>query len=187
MQVSNWPSFFCGTRKFKSQPSICARARRTLKCLTEIFPHLRGWGEAPCKTFSVDAVAGSGAGTVFLATPHEASLEIVPQLLNAGLRVVDLSGAFRFHDPQTFADWYKLPAPPKNLAERAVYGLPELYADQLPDARLVANPGCYPTSVILGLRPLVESGWIATERGIVPIASPARRARARTEERTALR
>ncbi len=138
-----------------------------VKCLTEIFPHLRGWGEAPCKTYSADAVAGSGAGTVFLATPHEASLEMVPQLLNAGLRVVDLSGAFRFHDPETFAHWYKLPAPPKNLAEEAVYGLPELYADQLPDARLVANPGCYPTSVILGLRPLVESGWIAQERGIV--------------------
>ena len=113
-----------------------------VKCLTEIFPHLRGWGEAPCKTFSVDAVAASGAGTAFLATPHEASLEIVPQLLNAGLRVVDLSGAFRFHNPETFAHWYKLPAPPKNLAEEAVYGLPELYANELPDARLVANPGC---------------------------------------------
>ena len=138
-----------------------------VKCLTEIFPHLRGWGEAPCKTFSVDAVAGSGASTVFLATPHEASLEMVPQLLNAGLRVVDLSGAFRFHNPETFAHWYKLPAPPKALAEAAVYGLPELYSDQLRDARLVANPGCYPTSVILGLRPLVESGWIRTERGIV--------------------
>jgi N-acetyl-gamma-glutamyl-phosphate reductase len=138
-----------------------------VKCLTEIFPHLRGWGEAPCKTFSVDAVAGSGAGTVFLATPHETSLEMAPQLLNAGLRVVDLSGAFRFHDPETFARWYKLPAPPKHLAEEAVYGLPELYADELRDARLVANPGCYPTSVILGLRPLVESGWIASERGIV--------------------
>src|SRR5713101_9635311 len=138
-----------------------------VKCLTEVFPRLRGWGEAPCKTFSVDAVASSGAGTVFLATPHETSLELVPPLLNAGLRVVDLSGAFRFHDPETFAHWYKLPAPPKNLAEEAVYGLPELYADALPQARLVANPGCYPTSVILGLRPLVESGWINTTRGIV--------------------
>ncbi len=138
-----------------------------MKCLTEIFPRLRGWGEAPCKTFSVDAVASSGAGTAFLATPHEASLDLVPQLLDAGLRVVDLSGAYRFHDPETFAQWYKLPAPSQELAEEAVYGLPELYADQLPDARLVANPGCYPTSVILGLRPLVESGWIALERGIV--------------------
>jgi N-acetyl-gamma-glutamyl-phosphate reductase len=92
---------------------------------------------------------------------------MVPQLLDAGLRVVDLSGAFRFHNPETFAHWYKLPAPPKNLAEEAIYGLPELYRDDLLGARLVANPGCYPTSVILGLKPLVDSGWIATERGIV--------------------
>jgi N-acetyl-gamma-glutamyl-phosphate reductase len=80
---------------------------------------------------------------------------------------VDLSGAFRFRDAATFTRWYKLPAPPQELLDEAVYGLPELYADQLPGARLVANPGCYATSVILGLKPLVEAGWIATERGIV--------------------
>ena len=138
-----------------------------VRCLTEIFPQLRGWGEAPCRTFSVDAVAKSGAATAFLATPHEASLELAPALVSAGLRVVDLSGAFRFRDAATFTHWYKLPAPPQELLDEAVYGLPELYADQLPKARLVANPGCYPTSVILGLKPLVEAGWIATERGIV--------------------
>ena len=150
------------------KPTFYLRQSGTpVKCLTEIFPRLRGWGEAPCATFSVEAIKKSGAGTVFLATPHEASLEMVPELLNAGLRVVDLSGAFRFRDPETFAQWYKLPAPPRELTEEAVYGLPELYADQLPGARLVANPGCYATSVILGLRPLVESGWIARERGIV--------------------
>jgi len=81
--------------------------------------------------------------------------------------VVDLSGAFRFRNPETFASWYKLPPPPRALAEEAVYGLPELYGDQLPKARLVANPGCYPTSVILALRPLMEAGWVARGRGIV--------------------
>ncbi|HLW97355.1 MAG TPA: N-acetyl-gamma-glutamyl-phosphate reductase [Candidatus Acidoferrales bacterium] len=138
-----------------------------VRCLTEIFPQLRGWGEAPCRTFSVDAVAKSGAATVFLATPHEASVDLAPALISAGLRVVDLSGAFRFRDAATFTKWYKLPAPPQELLDEAVYGLPELYSDQLPKARLVANPGCYSTSVILGLKPLVESGWIASERGIV--------------------
>ena len=138
-----------------------------VRCLTEIFPRLRGWGEAPCRPFSVEAVAASGAGVAFLATPHEASLELVPPLLQAGLRVVDLSGAFRFREPETFAGWYKLPAPARELLEEAVYGLPELYAQALPGARLVANPGCYATSVILGLRPLVEAGWVARERGIV--------------------
>jgi N-acetyl-gamma-glutamyl-phosphate reductase len=138
-----------------------------IRCLTELFPQLRGWGEASCRTFSVDAIAASGASTVFLATPHEASTELAPQLVAAGLRVVDLSGAFRFRDAATYTQWYKLPAPPQELLDEAVYGLPELYADKLPSARLVANPGCYSTSVILGLKPLVEAGWIATERGIV--------------------
>jgi N-acetyl-gamma-glutamyl-phosphate reductase len=140
-----------------------------VRCLTEIFPQLRGWGEARCMPLSAGAIANSGANVVFLSTPHEASLELVPELLaeNSRLRVVDLSGALRFREPKTFADWYKVaPANPETLSE-AVYGLPELYADALPKARLVANPGCYATSVILGLRPLVEAGWINSSRGVV--------------------
>ena len=137
------------------------------RCLTHIFPQLRGWGEAPCRPLSVSDIAASGARTAFLATPHEASLELVPEFLNAGLRVVDLSGAFRFREPQTFSRWYKLPEPSATVAGKAVYGLPELYSERIVDAELVANPGCYPTSVILGLRPLIDAGWIDTERGIV--------------------
>ena len=84
------------------------------------------------------------------------------------MRVVDLERRVPFpRSGETFAEWYKLPAPDAALAAQAVYGLPELYGDALPEARLVANPGCYPTSVILGLRPLVEAGWIARDRGIV--------------------
>jgi N-acetyl-gamma-glutamyl-phosphate reductase len=150
-----------------NKPAFFLRDSAQVRCLTEIFPQFRGWGEAPCRPFSVAAVRESGAQIVFLATPHEASLELAPQLLETGLRVVDLSGAFRFRNPDTFADWYKLPAAPRPLLDGAVYGLPELYADSLPGARLVANPGCYPTSVILGLRPLVESGWLDRRRGIV--------------------
>jgi N-acetyl-gamma-glutamyl-phosphate reductase len=150
-----------------SRPTFYLRNAENVHCLTEIFPQLRGWGEAPCKPFSLEAIASSGAGTVFLSVPHEASIELAPQLLDAGLRVVDLSGAFRFRDPETFSTWYKLPAPPAALLEEAVYGLPELYAAKLPSARLVANPGCYATSVILGLRPLVDAGWMEAQRGIV--------------------
>jgi N-acetyl-gamma-glutamyl-phosphate reductase len=137
------------------------------RCLTELFPQLRGWGEAPCRPLSVKAIVESGAKTVFLSTPHEASIEIAPELVAAGLRVVDLSGAFRFRDPETFSRWYKLAAPPRELLAEAVYGLAELYEDQLPAARLVANPGCYATSVILGLKPLIDAGWVAPGRGIV--------------------
>jgi len=140
-----------------------------VRCLTELFPQLRGWGDAPCRTLSVEAVAHSGCDVVFLSTPHEASLELVPQLLaaNPDLRIVDLSGAFRFRRGDTFARWYKLPAPDETALAQTVYGLPELYAEALPKARIVANPGCYPTSVILGLRPLVDAGWVNLARGIV--------------------
>lgn len=140
-----------------------------VRCLTELFPQLRGWGDAPCKPLSVEAVAKSGAQVVFLSTPHEASVEIVPALLaaNPSLRIVDLSGAFRFQEPQTFAQWYKLPAPDAAILGEAVYGLPELYASSLPKARIVANPGCYPTSVILGLKPLLVADWSDRSRGIV--------------------
>ena len=139
-----------------------------VRCLTEIYLQLRSWGEAPCRAFSVEAIAASGAGVVFLCTPHEASLEIAPELLAAGLRVVDLSGAFRLRDPATFSEWYKLPAARRGgLSDGAVYGLPELYAGALRGAQLVANPGCYATSVILALRPLKEVGWLAAGRGVV--------------------
>jgi N-acetyl-gamma-glutamyl-phosphate reductase len=150
-----------------SKPTFYLREGRKVNCLTEIFPQLRGWGEAPCRPYSAETIAASGASIVFLATPHEASLEFVPELLKQGLRVVDLSGAFRFRDPQTFAKWYKLPPPEAALLADAVYGLPELYSDSIPRAKLVANPGCYPTSVILGLRPLLDAHWIDLGRGIV--------------------
>lgn len=139
----------------------------TARCLTEIFPQLRGWGEAPCRALSVDAIVKSGATAAFLATPHEASLELVPELMNAGVRVIDLSGAFRFRDGETFSRWYKLNAPNNEALKDAVYGLPELYSADLPGAKVVANPGCYPTSVILGLRPLAEAEWIDLAHGIV--------------------
>jgi len=136
-------------------------------CLTELFPQLRGWGQAPVKALSAEAIAESGAGTAFLATPHEASAELAPRLLEAGMRVVDLSGAFRFREARTFERWYGLPTPHANWLGEAVYGLPELYAREIAGTKLVANPGCYATSVILALRPLAEAGWIAEGAGVV--------------------
>jgi N-acetyl-gamma-glutamyl-phosphate reductase len=144
-------------------------AHAGIRCLTELYPQLRGWGEAPCKPLSVEAIAASGAEIVFLSTPHEASLELVPGLLtaNPALRLVDLSGAFRFRDAGTLERWYKLEAADSATREKSVYGLPELYSEALPKAQLVANPGCYSTSVILGLRPLLEAGWVSLSHGIV--------------------
>ena len=92
-------------------PTFYVRDANGTKCLSERFPQFRGWGEAPLRALSVEAITSSNAGTVFLATPHEVSAELGPAFLKAGLRVVDLSGAFRFREAGTFTSWYKLPAP----------------------------------------------------------------------------
>ncbi len=148
-------------------PVFYVRETQGKKCLAELFPQLRGVGEAPLRSLSVAEIIASHAGTAFLATPHEVSAEIAPALLEAGLRVVDLSGAFRFRSADTFASWYKLPTPHANWLSEAVYGLPELYASEIASSPLVANPGCYATSVILALRPLAEAGLIAEGSSVV--------------------
>jgi len=148
-------------------PVFYVRDARGKSCLAELFPHLRGTGEAPLRPLSVDAIVSSSAGTAFLATPHEVSAEIAPALLDAGLRIIDLSGAFRFQAAETFTSWYKLPAPHANWLGKAVYGLPELYSAEIASARLTANPGCYATSVILAVRPLSDAGWIAPQTSVV--------------------
>ena len=148
-------------------PVFYVRDTQNKKCLAELFPQLRGLGEAPLRPLSISEIIASTAGTAFLATPHEVSAEIAPALLDAGLCVVDLSGAFRFRSADTFASWYKLPTPHAKWLSEAVYGLPELYASEIASSRLIANPGCYATSVILALRPLAEAGLIAQSSSVV--------------------
>ncbi len=149
------------------KPVFYLRETGGANCLGELFPQFRGLGDAPVRTLSAEAISESTAGVAFLATPHEASRELAPVLSEAGLRVVDLSGSFRFRSGETFSAWYKQPAPSAAWLEKAVYGLPELYSSEIAGAQIIANPGCYATSVILGLRPLADAGWIAAGRGVI--------------------
>jgi N-acetyl-gamma-glutamyl-phosphate reductase len=149
------------------KPVFYVRETNGAKCLSELFPQLRGWGEAPLRPLTLEAIAASNAATAFLATPHEVSAEMAPALVEARMRVVDLSGAFRFRSAETFTSWYKLPAPPANWLAEAVYGLTELYPKEIASARLVANPGCYATSVILALRPLVDANLISASSSVI--------------------
>ena len=114
-----------------------------------------------------EAAREAGVAAVFLATPHEVSIELAPAFLAAGIRVIDLSGAFRLRTPEVYARWYQQPAVPPELLAEAVYGLPEFYRGQIRGARFVANPGCYPTAANLALRPLVEAGVLDLAAGIV--------------------
>jgi len=135
---------------------------------------LRGLGQggeerhnAWCTPLDLDGLTPSGVDLIFLATPHETSENCAAAVLDRGLRVIDLSGAFRLKDASEYPRWYGFEHHAgKELAE-AVYGLTELNAAAIREARLVANPGCYATSVILALAPLTRHGWLDRAAGIV--------------------
>mgnify|MGYP002784155259 CR=1 FL=1 len=113
------------------------------------------------------AAAAHQLSAVLLATPHEVSIDLAPAFLDAGLRVVDLSGAFRLRTPDVYARWYKEPAVPAELLASAVYGLPEFYRDRIRNATFVSNPGCYPTAANLALRPLIQAGLLDLSAGVI--------------------
>jgi len=138
--------------------------------LAEVFPALSGNGGYPLHSLSWASLKQQGVQLLFLATPHEVSRSLVPEALANGLRVIDLSGAWRLKQEQhraiyNFEDADAVTA--GELTERAVYGLPELNGDRVAGAELVANPGCYATSVILALAPLLKAGIVDRNRGII--------------------
>ncbi len=151
-------------------PLFCGRERDSL---ARVHPGLRALADDAALAvhpFEWKLLEERGVGTVFLATPHEQSRQWVPEALERRLRVVDLSGAWRLADNGNravygFADNESAAA--AAVQAQAVYGLPELYREKIAAARLVANPGCYATSVILALRPLVESGLLDLAHGVI--------------------
>ena len=128
------------------------------KQLSEIYPNLRNCLDIQCTNPAQDAIADE-ADFFFTAVPHKTAMDIVPPLLEAGKKVVDLSADFRIRDIATYEQWYQKHTS-SGYVEEAVYGLPELYRNKIKTARLVANPGCYPTSVNLGLAPLLRTNLI---------------------------
>jgi N-acetyl-gamma-glutamyl-phosphate reductase len=127
--------------------------------LDALHPSLSGRIELACEPFDADAVA-ERAGVAFLGLPHTASMAIVPALRRRGVRVIDLSADYRLSDPQVYADWYSHEHTDADGLAQAVYGLPELYREQIPPAGLIANPGCYTSTSILALAPLVAADKI---------------------------
>jgi N-acetyl-gamma-glutamyl-phosphate reductase len=124
----------------------------------------KGPAQLPC---TPEAVRSRDIKLVFLATPADVSMNLAPAMLDAGARVVDLSGAFRLRTPENYTAWYKEPHTQPALLAEAAYGLPEFCRDRIPGARLVANPGCYPTAANLAIRPLLEAGVVDRAAGIV--------------------
>jgi len=138
--------------------------------LAEVFPSLSGNGGYPLRALSWPELKKQGVELLFLATPHEVSRAVVPEAIAQGLRVIDLSGAWRLKEEQHRAVYGfedSDAATADALTEQAVYGLPELNGGRVADAALVANPGCYATSVILALAPLVRAGIVDRSRGVI--------------------
>lgn len=129
--------------------------------LSEVFPNLRGKVDIICENPEPQDLANK-ADIFFAAVPHKTAMDLVPILLDAGKKVIDLSADFRLRDVATYEDWY-VPHSSSHLLAEAVYGLPELYRKSIENARIIANPGCYPTSIILALAPLLKAGIIAPE------------------------
>jgi N-acetyl-gamma-glutamyl-phosphate reductase len=114
-----------------------------------------------------ESVATEGLKAVLLATAPEVSMDLTPKFLAVGAVVVDLSGAFRLQTPERYKQWYKSEHTAPELFREAVYGLPEYYRDQIRSARLISNPGCYPTAANLAIRPLLNAGIMDRKAGIV--------------------
>ena len=142
------------------------------KKLADIYPFLNGMelGGLEITAPDVEDLA-EACDLVFLAVPHKTAMNIGGQLYDKGIKVVDLSADFRIRDRETYEEWYKVDHTREDLLPEAVYGLPEFYRDQVKGAKLVANPGCYPTSVIVGLTPALRAGLVETSDIVIDAKS----------------
>lgn len=139
------------------------------KPISEVFPTLRGRCDIVLENLEPVRISEK-ADIIFTALPHKAAMEVVPTFLKLGKRVIDLSADYRLSDPAVYGEWYEPHINPAGL-KKAVYGLPEIRRAKIKGAKLVANPGCYPTSIILGLAPLLKKGLIELSSIIADSAS----------------
>jgi N-acetyl-gamma-glutamyl-phosphate reductase len=128
--------------------------------VADLHPQLTGRIDLRCEPFDADRLLARGVQCAFGCLPHGASMSALPALMARGVRVIDLSADYRLRDPNVYAQWYGESHEDLAHLAQAVYGLPELYGDEIPTAHLVANPGCYPQPAILGLAPLVAGKYI---------------------------
>lgn len=140
------------------------------KYFSEIYPQFRSIVDIKCSDLDIEDIANS-CDIVITALPHGVSSEVVPKLLEKGVRVLDHSGDFRYRDVATYEKTYKLVHPAPELSINAAYGLPEIYRDSISTSNLVANPGCYPTCSILGANPLLKYELVDTDSIIIDATS----------------
>jgi N-acetyl-gamma-glutamyl-phosphate reductase len=140
--------------------------------IDQVFPSVMKSLQLKCEELNFDQVSKK-TDFIFTAVPHKTAMETVPSFVQRGKRVVDLSADFRFKDPRVYEKWYQKHSCPE-LLEESVYGLPELHREKIRKARIVGNPGCYPTGVLIGLIPLVTKGMISYETVVMDSKSGVR-------------
>ena len=133
--------------------------------IDQVFPSLMKHLQLKCEELSVDQISKK-ADFIFTAVPHKTAMEIVPLFYRKGKKVVDLSADFRFKDAGVYEKWYQKHTSADLLPE-SVYGLPELHREKIRKAKIVGNPGCYPTGALIGLIPLVKKGMISLENIVI--------------------
>ncbi|MCJ7664767.1 MAG: N-acetyl-gamma-glutamyl-phosphate reductase [Desulfobacterales bacterium] len=148
----------------KTEIAYATSERFAGAAIADIFPSLKGLIDLRLSELSVQRVVRE-SDFIFTALPHGTSMDVVEECIKGGKKVVDLSADFRLKDPELYERWYGKHSCP-DLLQEAIYGLPELYRDEIKRGQLVANPGCYPTGAILALAPLLEEGMISPS-GIV--------------------
>ena len=134
------------------------------KPYSEIYPHLGHRVQLAVEEIDLDEIAAR-CQVVFLGLPNGLACEMAPQLLEKGCKVLDLSADYRFKNLGTYTAWYKKERKDQEVAAKAVYGLPELYREEIAKAQLIGCPGCYPTASLLALSPLLKQGLIVPEIG----------------------
>src|SRR5437762_6285350 len=140
--------------------------------VAEMFPSLRGLPQFTSLRYSDAAQADlTGREVVFFATPHGVAMAQARELTEGGAKIVDLAADFRLKDPAEFEQWYKMPHACPDLLAESIYGLPEMHRDAIRQARIVGNPGCYPTAIQLGFLPLIEAGVVDVEHLIADAKS----------------
>lgn len=137
--------------------AITSRSEKGVK-VADMYPNLRGFYDLAFTEPKVEVL--NGCDVVFFATPHGVAMSMAPELTSAGVKVIDLAADFRINDLQAWAKWYGFEHTCPEIMSKVAYGLPELFREQVKQASVIANPGCYPTTILLGLKPLIEAGLV---------------------------
>jgi len=138
--------------------------------ISDIYPNLRNVFDMECESLDIDKIT-EDADIFITALPHGVSKDVIPKIINKGKRVIDHSGDFRYKSVEVYEKWYNIKHEMPELLQHSIYGLPELYREKIKNAKIVGNPGCYPTCSILGIAPLLANKLVETKNIIIDAAS----------------